>query len=436
MSDSLAIAAVTTTLRNLLISGLNADLAGTTVTTRPLDRAREGIAGNQVNLFLYHAQPNAAWRNMDIPWKLKPGETGHSPLPLTLHYLITAFYGEDEDGVDTTTDANFILGTHRLLGRAMSVLHDHPLLDAAGIHSTLPPDDQLNHPYNQVERVRLTPQPLSLDEISKLWSGFQSQYRLSMAYEASVVLLESSRPSKTPLPVLRRGSQDQGVFTHPGLSPTLSAVEMPGGKPTAELGDTLTLRGANLEAGNLMVYVHHSSWEEPEALTPLNGVAFDTLKVKLPDTVSMPPVASTWPAGIYTVFIRVEKPDFPKWTSNSLPFALAPRITLTAPPGNTAPAGNVTVSLECLPQINGDQRIILLFGDREVLVDTLSTPNDPAAPSTLTFQVENVPPPKNPPTLDLYIVRLRVDGVDSIPVDFSTTPPQFAANQTVTITPS
>jgi hypothetical protein len=212
MSDSLAISAITTTLRNLLDLGLNADVSGTTITTRPLDRAREGVNGNQVNLFLYHALPNPAWRNMDIPWKLKPGETGHPPLPLILNYLVTAFYGEDEDSVDTTTDVNRILGSHRLLGRAMSVFHDHPLLDATAIQNTLPPDDQLNHPYDQVERVRINPQPLSLDEMSKLWSGFQTEYRLSAAYEVSVVLIESTRASKTPLPVLRRGDQDQGVL--------------------------------------------------------------------------------------------------------------------------------------------------------------------------------------------------------------------------------
>jgi len=178
MSDFLALAAITTTLRNLLDTSLNADVSGTTITTRPLDRAREGITGNQVNLFLYHTAINTTWRNMDIPWKVRPGETGFPPLALSLHYLVTAFYGEDEDSVDTTTDATRILGTHRLLGRAMSIFHDFPLLDTAAINSILPLNDQLAHPYDQVERVRITPQPLSLDEMYKLWSGFQSEFRL------------------------------------------------------------------------------------------------------------------------------------------------------------------------------------------------------------------------------------------------------------------
>ena len=143
MSGSLAIAAVTTALRNLLEQGLNADVSGTTVTTRPPDKARNGTAGSQVNLFLYHAVLNANWRNADIPWRTRPGENGRSPLPLSLYYLVTAYYGDNEDDTDTATDASRLLGGHRLLGSAMSILHDHPLLDPADINAILPAGDRL-----------------------------------------------------------------------------------------------------------------------------------------------------------------------------------------------------------------------------------------------------------------------------------------------------
>ncbi len=428
MSDSLAIAAITTTLRNLLDNGLNADVSGTTVTTRPLDRARQGISGNQVNLFLYHTSPDESWRNQPIPWKVRPGESGFPPLPLCLYYLVTAFYGEDEDGVDTTTDATRILGSQRLLGRAMSLLHDHPLLDTAAIQGILPSDDSLNHPYDQLERVRITLQPLSLDEMYKLWSGFQSEYRLSAAYEVSVVLVESARPSRTPLPVLRRGDQDQGVFTQPGLSPTLNEVRLPHGKPAAELGDTLELHGANLEESDLTVRLNHALLDNPVDLSPLPGTTFDTLLFKLPGTGDDPQAPSKWPAGVYTAAIRVQKSGLPAWTSNAIPFALASQITLTAPAGGTAPAGNLTVTLDCIPQVRTGQRASLLFGDREVPLNILTTPGDPTAASTLSFNVQNATPGE-------YVVRLRIDGVDSIPVDFSATPPVFAAGQKVTVTP-
>ena len=71
MSNSLAIAAVTATLRSLLAAGLVTvtDLNDAQVTAQPLDKARDATATvNQVNLFLYLISPNAAWRNQDMPW--------------------------------------------------------------------------------------------------------------------------------------------------------------------------------------------------------------------------------------------------------------------------------------------------------------------------------------------------------------------------------
>ena len=133
MSNSLAVAAVTSTLRNLLLQVITADpdLADATVTTRPLDDARESNnTANQVNLFLYQTVPNGAWRNMDMPRQVKPGETGNPPLPLVLYYLITC-YGQNGNDVFS----------HRLLGRAMSTLHDHAVLGAAEIEAALPGND-------------------------------------------------------------------------------------------------------------------------------------------------------------------------------------------------------------------------------------------------------------------------------------------------------
>jgi hypothetical protein len=423
MSDFLAIAAVTTTLRNLLDQGLNTDMAGTTVTTRPLDRARDGVTGSQVNLFLYHSLPNATWRNMEIPWK----RGGQPPLALSLYYLITAFFGDNEDSVDTTTDASRILGCHRLLGRAMAILHDHPLLDAQEINNTLPGLDRLEHPYDQVERVRLTPQPLNLEEMFKLWSGFQTEYRLSAAYEAGLVLIESELPKRSPLPVLRRGFDDRGAFVLPGPAPTLTSLRLPFNKPAAELGDTLTLLGGNLEFAGVVALLQHPLLDSPIEIIPQPGAPAGELWVTLPDMTADPNAPANFPGGVYLVSLRVARPGLPAWVSNNLPFALAPQIGLTAPAGGTAPAGDITVELECIPQVQAEQRVSLIFGDREGQLNNISTPADPTQPSTLSFTVFGV-------AAGEYVLRLRLDGVDSIPVDFSSTPPAFAADQKVTVT--
>ncbi|MFN8569439.1 MAG: DUF4255 domain-containing protein [Kouleothrix sp.] len=129
MSNDQAIAAVTLTLRSLLDREFNAplllppapDLSGTRVSVRPPDRARDGFTGNQVNLFMFQTNTNAALRNTDLPLRIRADGRGFPPLALNLLYLVTA-YGRDGQDPD--------LFAHRLLGRAMSVLHDTPLLTA------------------------------------------------------------------------------------------------------------------------------------------------------------------------------------------------------------------------------------------------------------------------------------------------------------------
>ncbi len=142
MSNSLAIGAVTATLRNLLDNGIAAEGGGLHTTTLPPEKAQtfgQADGAGRVNLFLYQTHINAAWRNMDMPSQIKPNETGQPPLALDLFYLLTAY--ERDDG-----DSSVI--AHRLLGRAMRVLHDHPLLGADEIRTALPNNDLAD----QIER--------------------------------------------------------------------------------------------------------------------------------------------------------------------------------------------------------------------------------------------------------------------------------------------
>ena len=78
MSNSLAIAAVTATIRNLLTVGIATDseLNDTTITMQPLDRARPaGGSDNQLNIFLYQTLPNAALAQprSPRPYSFSPG---------------------------------------------------------------------------------------------------------------------------------------------------------------------------------------------------------------------------------------------------------------------------------------------------------------------------------------------------------------------------
>lgn len=169
MSDSLAIAAVTAALRARLDRALSAALPGTLVTARPLDRARTQVGMNQLNLFLYHTTPNVAWRNIKT-------DAPHPPLALNLHYFLSAYGANDDDPEPTS---------HQLLARAMKILHDNPVLSPEELRAAQPSGTA----HRQAERIRVSFQPLSVDEMSKWWTMFQTPYRLSAAYEVSVVLL-------------------------------------------------------------------------------------------------------------------------------------------------------------------------------------------------------------------------------------------------------
>ena len=412
MSNALAIAAVTITLRHLLQQRFDVESSGgITVTTRPLDKVRDTTvsSGDQVNLFLYDTQINPAWRNMDIPSQVKPGETGGQLLPLNLYYLLTA-YAQNDDFPEPTS--------HRLLGVAMSVFNDHPKITSADIRAALPTTDSSEYDLDlQEEQLRIVYQPLSVEEAFNLWSTFQVPYRVSAAYEVSVVLIESSLSAKTPLPIIRLQSDDRGPILQSNLLsplPTLVSLQLPNQQASARLGDILILNGFHLDAENVVV-----SFIRLEISLELPVLAERTatfIKVQLPDE------PENWAAGLYTVLVQVTRAGEPTRTTNELSFALAPEILDIIPRQITPDAnGEVTLTLILSPQVRPRQRVALLLGDREVLAQPHPNQTD-----RLEFRIAGVTPGE-------YFVRVRIDGVDSLLVDRTVTPPVFDQNQKVVI---
>lgn len=455
MSNALAIAAVTATLSSLLQNvNQGTGLSGVSISTKPPDKARDSNNGNQINLFLYQVLPNGAWRNMDIPQRVRSGETSIPPLALNLYYMLTS-YGEGNDDV---------LG-HRLLGHAMSILYDRPLLGTPEIATAL---GSLNSELqNQVERVRITLQPLSVEEIFRLWSGFQTQYRISVAYEVAVVLIESTRPTKTPLPVLTRGPGDSGVTAQGSLIPpfpTIEEVVLPHppsalmrndpGDPTS---NDLTLNGHDLLPGpdptrppeqqvdntKTQVRFMNPRWLRPVDLPPKAGStpAGDAITVTLPND------PTNWPPGFYIVAVVFKNANGDEVrTSNEVSFSLAPSITIDTPTVTKDGIGNITdvkITLHCSPAMQQTvqrieqgaertvlqvQRVALLFGDREVpfAFPAPPVPLTPVSLQDISFDLGVLPVGK-------YFVRLRVDGVDSLLVDRGTKPPTFDESQRMEI---
>jgi len=399
MSNSLAVAVVTSALQHLLTEAVKGFPGSPKVTVRPPDKARLTPAGDQLNVFLYHTTLDAAWRNQDMPI-LRPGETGFPPLPLVLHYVITAYGEADEDDVKA----------HQLLGRAMSVLHDHPILGPDEFDGLVPDADL----QNQVERVRITAQTLTVDDMYKLWTAFQTQYRISAAYEVSVVLIDSGQPVRTPLPVLTRGENDSGVLAQAGVDPPFPALEEatpPNRQLAALVGDELTLTGRHLSGASGIGFANPRVDVPPQ---PTVSTADTEIKVVVPPQL---------PAGVCTVTALFSQPGQPERTSNELPLAVAPRVTgLPAAPVPRDGTGTAIVNLTCDPQVLEGQAVFLLLGERQVPLD----PDFALPTGTLRFVVAHATP-------GTFLVRVRVDGVDSLLVDRRPARPVFDPRQKVAI---
>lgn len=398
MSNPLAIATVTAALRQLL--GQAADTApGLSVTAKPPDRARVGEIGNQLNIFLYHLGPDAALRNAEFPEPSGAAEF-RPPLSLTLEFMLTAFAADDDD-----------VQAQKLLGRAMSIVHDKPYLDPALLASALPGTDLDAQP----ERVRVTPSTLPIDELSRLWTSLQTNFRLSTAFTASVVLIDSAIAVPTPLPVLRRASDDRGAIVSTGRAPLLARAYpdfgAAGAGLAAQLGDRLVIEGSELLPDDPIVL--RRRYGDPLQLVPdAAGSSASRLLAALPDPAQAGVLAG-WIAGPHAVsIVRSDEGAVHAdgtsiaLRSNEVGLGVAPAIAVA--PQNAA-SGDIQLTVSCSPQLRAGQVASVLFGERELTHPAVGPTPPPDAPSTLTVTIPAVAP-------GTYVVRLRVDGVESRPL--------------------
>jgi hypothetical protein len=416
MSNELAITAVTFALRNYLIDAVKIPVAPASLniqkefrfTTLPLHKVREKFSvENVINLLLYRVEVNAAWRNQPLPSQARPGENGPPPLSLDLEYLVTAYGEEDREEI-----SQFILG------QVMRFMSDFPIIPRQRLELALPEAGV----HEQIERVRLTPRQLSTDDASKLWTSFQTQQRLSAAYLATVLLIDSRVPTHSALPVLTRGKDDRGIDAIAGAPPALDAARAATGFGAVILGDDLLVEGQRLELPGLAASVRHPLMPaaQPLAVTPVSATQ---LRVSLPPLGAG--VAAAWPAGIYSLSLILSTPDRPDYATNDVPFALAPVITVTpdAPPH----AGEIAVTITATPQVREGQPVLVIWDGTQVAPASVQTPADPNAPTEVKFKVTT--------DAGLHRVRLRVAGVDSILTKATTTGFEFDPAQSVQVLP-
>jgi hypothetical protein len=431
MSNALAIAGVSAVMKDLLDSGLIdhqvTDALGAGVTVSSMAPDVVPIDGDdavpRLNLFLYQVTPNAAWRNVDLPSRDASGRRlSNPPLALDLHYLLTA-YGIAE------------LQAEVLLGYGMQLLHEHPVLSREAIRTALNPSPVsgalLPSVYQalrsadlaeQVEVLKITPTAMSAEEMSRLWSALTAHYRPTAAFQVSVVLIEPQGPAISPLPVLTRGrripglERDEGVVVIPHLVPPYPTLESALANAhetpsTLRLGDAVTVRGHHLAGTARAIVLRGDRFGIEQEIPPADSADEAILDFNVPN------LPADLPVGVYQLELRVLRAgEAEPRTSNPLPVALAPAITSFPPIAMTRSAANVVrVRIGCRPEVRVGQKVTLLMDTREAPAQPFTTHT-----ATLDFEFADAPPAGGRPLL-----RLKVDGIESVVVNRGKRPPEF-----------
>lgn len=426
MSNHLAIATVTATLGDIVHRAAESAVSSSVSLQfgRPT-APTSGATERKVHVYLYQVTPNAALRNNDLPTRDSEGRLTRRPqAALDLHYLLS-FYGDDKT-----------LEPDRMVGAVTRDLHTRPVLTAQAISDAIGSRAELTGSdlATAMEQVKFTPAQLSLDEISRLWSVMvQTPHVLSVIYQGTAVLIDAEESANAVLPVLKRGEGDGGVDTRMGPFPRLDSwwagaaaaaarAPRPPSFPVAQLGVRLLLAGSNLGADTVTVRLAHPRLPVQEINVAAEDRDTRTLAVNLPDDA---PAQAAWAAGIYNASASMRR-GATYQSSNVVPIALAPHVTAIQPnPALRNGSGAVTLQLTCRPQVLPGQSATLLLADREIQAQALGAPSD-----TLSFAVENAP------ALNAALVRLRVDGVDSMPFKYDEASRGFVFDdqQRITIT--
>ena len=408
MSNHLAIATVTATLRTLLSSAAQVVTGAEVSTVRPGTGAPT-MPSVGINIYLYQVTPNPAWRNVDLPTRDSSGRLAQRPqAALDLHYLLS-FPGDETK-----------LEPQRLLGAAAAALHASPVLSREVIRGVIEAATAADPSHflatsdlaDQVDLVRFTQLSLGLDELSKLWSMFfQTPYVLSVAYQASVVLIEPQVTPQQALPVRTRS-----LLALPINQPAIERAHSQLGVDRPILaGSGIVLLGKRLKG---------------ETTRVLFG---DTVITPAPADVSAEAVRLTLPAGLqagvqgaqvaHLLMLGVPATLHHGVNSNIAAFVLQPKIKPSgggyditfsdrSVGGDGTLSGKITVKLN--PEVGKAQRVVLLLNEFQP-----STP--PAAAysynaevrtadgDSVEFKISSVAPHS-------YLVRVQVDGAES-PLD-------------------
>jgi hypothetical protein len=334
----LAIGAVTGSIAELLNKKLNKPpLMGTTttfrVTTLPPDDDRVS-EDNGVNLFLYKVTESPFRKNMNWRGDRSNPVMGDRPaLALSLDYLVTAYAKK------VANSAQDDITAHQLLGNAMAVLHDFPVLNDihdgdfdASVDTQFPAELR-----DSFEKVKVSLLPTTMEEFSKIWTGLTKPYRLSVVYQVSLVEIAPTVPTRVPAPSV----QVAAVGVNALGTPQIASIQPAQGPAGAQV--VITGQGFQSSGGQTVVTVGGIDFAESDliSISPqkivLNIPASPQTGPRLAVTVSVEGTGS--PAASYLVT---------PWIDRIVPLRGIPGIPLQIP--FTVPSG-ATVSVRIDGQV-------------------------------------------------------------------------------------
>jgi hypothetical protein len=417
MTTYQGIAAVTQTLSYLIGNAVRSVLPEATVTLSPPEvqpAASRDVP--RLNIYLVQVMPEPTMRSAALPIRAANGQLITPPqVALRLRYLFS-FFGPMTGAQIMLGATEIALREHGVLDAALIVqaLTDHPELAGSGLENQSPP-------------VTVQPSTISLEELSRFWSGFfQASYTLSTVYEAAVVLLTSAQPG-----------------TGPGLPVLTVDLDVGFGLPAPELGEfapvtfadgaSVPVAGAGVQAGQFL--------QIGDAWVPIEETGPGALSARLPANVragvtlvrlGRVPGTATESVATGIAGRPGRQPVSPGTEPTAVPITgSAPRVLVVQPvlsgmqligasgasetPGTSETPGEIAVTVD--PSPAAGQRVALTLvslnaaGDslRRIRIGPIVAGSDQSGSLPFTLPA-GAPPPAGP-----YLGLVEVDGVSSVP---------------------
>ena len=405
MSDYLAIGSVSATLRNLLSDRMDIPPLPGGSTTVPITISTPGedddVEAARINLYLYLVSESASYKNQEIPGHGHPAAYGRPPLSLELHYLVTAYGAFTETGSDFADETV----AQYLLGSAMRVLHDYPIITADLENQASQPILDLSL-QGQFERIKMTLESLSLEDASKIWTALALPMRPSAAYKVTVVQIESKLLRGYAKPVGELPDAGPRVKVVTLNTPKIDDLRVkrqgtppndpPATAPYARIGDTLVLQGTGFIRGETAVRIGTVS-------IPPATLSETSMTAVLPDDPALEP--GVQPVKV-TRTIALGDPETPHtgFHSNLAVFMLVPHVTSAV-----LAAGVLTVQGARLFAENKDCQTII--GDVVIPSANYLT----HTPAQISMTLPTMP-------AGTYGVRVRVNGAECLDQETITVP--------------